>query len=107
VDKAFDGNALKDVAFFGGPLLAGGVFPPDVIGLGAVDDALLRRLYQGRCRVAGFPVHRALSMPWRLRGPKHRRWGARKIRLPCCSAWHPRREELSVVPCPPSVFSKR
>ncbi len=48
VDKAFDGDALKDVAFFGGPLLAGGVFPPDVIGLGAVDDALLRRLYQGR-----------------------------------------------------------
>jgi len=48
VDKAFDGDALKDMAFFGGPLLAGGVFPPDVIGLGAVDDALLRRLYQGR-----------------------------------------------------------
>ncbi|GBD36582.1 hypothetical protein HRbin36_01707 [bacterium HR36] len=49
VDKAFDGDALNQTAFFGGPLLAGGgAYPQGVVLLTAVDDALLRRLKDGR-----------------------------------------------------------
>jgi len=48
VNNAWDGDALTQAAFFGGPLLAGGVWPPDIVFLGAVDDAQLRRLKDGR-----------------------------------------------------------
>ncbi len=49
VDKMFDGDALSQAAFFGGPLLAGGgIWPPDIVFFGAVDDSALRRLKDGR-----------------------------------------------------------
>ena len=47
VNKRWDGDALKECAFFGGPLLAG-TWPPDTLFFGAVDDALLRRFKDGR-----------------------------------------------------------
>jgi len=47
VNKRWDGDAMKDIAFFGGPLL-GSAWPPDVVVVGAVDDCQLRRFKDGR-----------------------------------------------------------
>ncbi|GIW84110.1 MAG: hypothetical protein N3E46_00235 [Gemmataceae bacterium] len=48
VNKRWDGDALTQAAFFGGPLLAGGTWAPDIVFFGAVDDAPLRRFKDGR-----------------------------------------------------------
>ena len=48
VNKRWDGDALTQAAFFGGPLLVGNTWPPDIVFFGAVDDAQLRRFKDGR-----------------------------------------------------------
>ncbi len=47
VDRDWDGDALTEVAFFGGPLLVD-VVEENIVLFTAIDDALLRRLRNGR-----------------------------------------------------------